>query len=221
MKKRIIPVMGSAILLFLWLSMSSSAQDQTQDQADNQDQNQERQWSFQEPTNPGPFRVSMAQVIDGWRFNLRWREGPFVRGDGRFHLSNVHTPSATRTRQSCEREFGLQVRDFVRGFVRGKQLRASEVRRARMGRALVGRLSVGGEDLGAVLLEMGYAVPYDEHWRNAQARVWDCANNPVPEPLIEEPLIEEPFVEEPFTEEPLMEEPLMEEPEVADPPADD
>lgn len=178
MNLRIIPVMGSAMLLSLCLSMSSSAQDQEQEQ--------EREWSFQEPTNPGPFRVSIAQVIDGWRFNLRWREGPFVRGDGRFHLSNVHTPSATRTRQPCERQFGIQVRDFVRGFVRGKQLRAREVRRARMGRALVGHLSVGGEDLGTVLLEMGYAVPYDEHWRNSQAREWDCANNPVEEVFPEE-----------------------------------
>ncbi len=203
MEKRITPVTGSAILFLLCLSLSVSAQDQ--------DPDQERTWSFQEPTNPGPFRVSMAQVIDGWRFNLRWREGPFVRGDGRFHLSNVHTPSATRTRQLCEREFGLQVRDFVRGFVRGKQLRASEVRRARMGRALVGKLSVGGEDLGTVLLEMGYGVPYDEHWRNAQARRWDCADNPAPEP----------FTEETFIEEPLMEEPLIEEPGLADPQADE
>ena len=212
MNTRINPAMGSAILFLLCLSMSASAQDE--DQSRNQDQ--ERTWSFQEPTNPGPFRVSMAQVIDGWRFNLRWREGPFVRGDGRFHLSNVHTPSATRTRQPCEREFGLRVRDFVRGFVRGKQLRAREVRRARMGRALVGKLSVGGEDLGTVLLEMGYAVPYDEHWRNAEARVWDCANNPAPGPLTEEPSTEEPFIEGP-----PMEAPLIEEPEPADPQADD
>jgi len=48
---------------------------------------------------------------------------------------------------------------------------------------MVGHLSVGGEDLSTVLLEMGYAVPYNEHTRAAQPRVWDCANNLVEEVL--------------------------------------
>jgi|GEM_PF-6922375 len=169
MNRRFTTVICAASLLSICLSMTTSAQDE--------------EWGFREPTAQGPFRVRMDRVIDGWRFNLTWRDGPFSRGDGRFHLSNVHTPSATRTRQPCEREFGLQVRDFVRGFVRGKQLRTREVRRARLGRALVGHLSVGGEDLSTVLLEMGYAVPYNEHTRAAQPRVWDCANNPVEEVL--------------------------------------
>jgi endonuclease YncB( thermonuclease family) len=136
---------------------------------------------FREPDFEGPFRVEMDRVIDGWRYNLRWREGPSSRREGRFHLADVHTPSATATfgAGDCERPLGIEVRDFVRRFVRGKQLRAREVRPGRDRRVMVGRLDVGGEDLSTVLLEAGYAIPYHDSWRNPALRRWDCeALNP-------------------------------------------
>lgn len=135
---------------------------------------------FREPSFQGPFRVDMVRVIDGWRYNLRWREGPRTRGDGRFHLSNVHTPSATSQPgdHACEREFGLEVRDFVRRYVRGKRLRARDVRRGRNSRSYVGLLEVDGEDLSTVLLARGYAVPFNDSRLNPETRRWDCANNP-------------------------------------------
>ena len=134
---------------------------------------------FREPDFEGPFRVEMDRVIDGWRFNLRWREGPRSRRNGRFQLSDVHTPSATShfSQGDCEQPLGIEVRDFVRRFVRGKQLRAREVRRGRDSRVFVGRLQVGDEDLSTVLLERGYAVPFHDSWRNAEQRRWDCALN--------------------------------------------
>ena len=141
---------------------------------------QDPESGFREPAFQGPFRVDMVRVIDGWRYNLRWREGPRTRGDGRFHLSNVHTPSATSRPgdHACERELGLEVRDFVRRYVRGKRLRAREVRRGRDSRSYVGLLEVGGEDLSTVLLEKGYAVPFNDSRLNPATRRWDCADNP-------------------------------------------
>ncbi len=134
---------------------------------------------FREPDFEGPFRVEMDRVIDGWRFNLRWREGPRSRRNGRFHLSDVHTPSATSTysQGACEQPLGIEVRDFVRRYVRGKQLRARDVRRGRDSRVFVGRLQVGGEDLSTVLLERGYAIPFHDSWRNSALRRWDCSLN--------------------------------------------
>jgi endonuclease YncB( thermonuclease family) len=132
---------------------------------------------FREPDMQGPFRVDMDRVIDGWRFNLQWREGPRSRRDGRFHLSDVHTPNATATDQACEREVGIAVRDFVRRHVRGSRLRARDVRRGRDTRIWVGRLEVDGEDLSTLLLDLGMAVPYHDSPRNPALRSWDCADN--------------------------------------------
>ena len=125
----------------------------------------------------GPFRVQMGRVVDGWRFDLRWQEGPRSRRDGRYHLADVHTPSSTSTPQDCERELGLVARDFVRDFVRGKRLRARDVRRGRDPRVWVGRLEVNGEDLSNVLLDTGLAVPYHDSRRNPELRRWDCSRN--------------------------------------------
>jgi len=131
---------------------------------------------FREPDRQGPFRVEMERVIDGWRYELRWREGPRGRRDGRFHLADVHTPSATSTFSAgeCERQLGIEARDFVRDFVRGKRLLARDVRPGRDRRVMVGRLQVGDDDLSTVLLEAGYAIPYHDSWRNPQLRHWDC-----------------------------------------------
>lgn len=125
----------------------------------------------------GPFRVGMGRVIDGWRYNLRWREGPSSRRDGRFNLADVHTPSATSTDQDCERNVGIAVRDFVRGYLRGKGLRTRNVRHGREPGAWVGRLEADGEDLSSKLLEMGLAIPYNDSRWNPNLRRWDCAAN--------------------------------------------
>ena len=132
---------------------------------------------FREPGLQGPFRVDMDRVVDGWRFNLRWREGPQTRRDGRYHLGDVHTPTSTSTRQDCEREAGLAVRDFVRSYVRGRRLRARDVRRGRDPRVWVGRLEVDGEDLSSVLLDLNMAIPYHDSPRNPELRMWDCSKN--------------------------------------------
>lgn len=132
---------------------------------------------FREPDLQGPFRVDMDRVVDGWRFNLRWHEGPRSRRDGRYHLSDVHTPSSTSTDQECEREVGIAVRDFVRAHVRGSRLRARDVRRGRDPRVWVGRLEVDGEDLSTVLLDLNMAIAYHDSPRNPELRRWDCSKN--------------------------------------------
>ena len=135
------------------------------------------QGGFREPELQGPFRVEMDRVVDGWRYNLRWREGPQTRRDGRYHLSDVHTATSTSTSQDCEREAGLAVRDFVRDYVRGKRLRARNVRRGRDPRIWVGQLEVDGKDLSTTLLDKGLAMPYQDSRRNSQLRRWDCSLN--------------------------------------------
>lgn len=158
--------MNRFVVLFALLFGLSGAAAQTGDQE-----------GFREPDLEGPFRVDMKRVIDGWRYELRWREGPRARRDGRFHLADVHTPSATSTYSAgeCERQLGIEARDFVRDFVRGKRLLARDVRPGRDRRVMVGRLQVGDDDLSTVLLEAGYAIPYHDSWRNPQLRSWDCA----------------------------------------------
>lgn len=158
-------VMASTFAVVLATSIATSAH------ADEDER------GFREPDMQGPFRVDMDRVIDGWRFNLKWREGPRSRRDGRFHLSDVHTPNATATDQACEREVGVAVRDFVRRYVRGRQLRARDVRRGRDTRIWVGRLEVNGDDLSTVLLDLDLAVPYHDSPRNPDLRQWDCAGN--------------------------------------------
>ncbi len=132
---------------------------------------------FREPVSHGPFRVDVDRVLDGWRFNLSWQQGPGGRYRGRFHLSDVHTASATSTRQRCEREVGVATRDFVRDFIRGKRLRTRDVRPGRDRRTMVGLLDVEGEDLSTVLLERGLAMPYNDSRIDPAQRRWDCSKN--------------------------------------------
>lgn len=132
---------------------------------------------FRELDQQGPFRVSLDRVVDGWRYDLRWQEGPRSRSRGRFHLSDVHTASSTSTSQACERAVGIATRDFVRGYLRGKRLRVRNVREGRQPRSRVGRLEADGEDLSSLLLEMGIAIPYHDSRRNPDLRRWDCSIN--------------------------------------------
>ncbi len=132
---------------------------------------------FRELDVPGPFRVDLRRVIDGWRFDLRWREGPAPPRNSHFHLGDVHTPSATSTDQACERAIGLATRDFVRGYLRGKRIRIRNVRQGRHRHTRVGQLEAEGEDLSTLLLDMGLAIPYHESPRNSALRRWDCSLN--------------------------------------------
>ena len=129
---------------------------------------------FREPDHEGPFRVEMKRVIEGYRFDLRWREGPGGRDGGRFRLSDVHTPSLY-TDQECEKTPAERARQFVREFVRGRQLRVRNVRKGRDSRTWVGRLEANGEDLSQALLAAGLAVPYHDSWRNPEMRRWVCS----------------------------------------------
>lgn len=132
---------------------------------------------FRELDLPGPFRVDLRRVIDGWRFDLRWLEGPSPPRNSHFHLGDVHTPSATSTDQACERAIGIATRDFVRSYLRGKRIRIRNVRQGRHRNTRVGQLQAEGEDLSALLLDMGLAIPYHESPRNSALRRWDCSGN--------------------------------------------
>ncbi|KPK61288.1 MAG: hypothetical protein AMJ59_02350 [Gammaproteobacteria bacterium SG8_31] len=131
---------------------------------------------YREPDREGPFRVEMKRVIEGYRFDLLWREGPGGRDGGRFRLSDVHTP-AIHTDQDCERPLGYEAQQFVKDFVRGKQLKVRNVRKGRDSRTWVGKLEANGRDLSAALLEAGLAVPYNDSWRNPEPRRWVCADD--------------------------------------------
>ena len=140
---------------------------------------QEPRDRYREPVMEGPFRIEITRVIEGFRFDVRFRTGPAGRGATRFRLSNVHTP-AIHTDQECERELGHEARDFVRRWIRGKNLRARDVRRGRDTRSWVGRIEARGEDLSEALLDAGLAIPFNDSWRNSERRHWDCT-----EPLVE------------------------------------
>ena len=150
------------ILLVIMLPAAGTAQDEG---------------GFREPSQQGPFRVSLERVVDGWRYDLRWQEGPRSRSRGRFHLGDVHTASSTSTSQACERAIGMATREFVRGYLRGKRLRVRDVREGRQPRSRVGQLEAEGEDVSTVLLEMGLAIPYNDSRRNPDLRRWDCSKN--------------------------------------------
>jgi endonuclease YncB( thermonuclease family) len=152
--------------IFIWLLVAMPIPGKAQDEG-----------GFREPDQQGPFRVSLERVVDGWRYDLRWQEGPRSRSRGRFHLGDVHTASSTSTSQSCERAVGIATRDFVRGYLRGKRLRVRNVREGRQPRSRVGQLEADGEDISSVLLEMGLAIPYNDSRRNADLRRWDCSKN--------------------------------------------
>ncbi len=132
---------------------------------------------FREPDMQGPFRINLERVIDGWRYNVTFREGARTRRGGRFHLADVHTPSATLTDQPCERDLGVAVRDYVRDYFRGKRLRVRNARPGRDRQVWVGSLEAEGQDVSTKLLEMGLAIPFNESSRNPEMRRWDCANN--------------------------------------------
>lgn len=133
---------------------------------------------YREPVMDGPFRIEITRVIEGFRFDVRFRTGPAGRGATRFRLSNVHTP-AIHTDQECERELGNEARDFVRRFIRGRNLRARDVRRGRDTRSWVGRIEANGEDLSEALLAANLAVPYNDSWRNPERRHWECGTAPM------------------------------------------
>jgi endonuclease YncB( thermonuclease family) len=128
---------------------------------------------YREPVDYGPYRVEMQRVIEGFRFDLRWREGPGSRRSARFRLSDVHTPGI-HVERDCEREKGHEAKTFVEDFVRKKSLKVRDVRRGRDRRTWVGRLEAEGQDLSQALLEAGLAVPYNDSARNPERRRWVC-----------------------------------------------
>jgi len=76
---------------------------------------QEPRDRYREPVDYGPYRVEMKRVIEGYRFDLRWREGPGSRRNGRFRLSNVNTPGI-HVKRDCERDRGKEAKEFVERF---------------------------------------------------------------------------------------------------------
>lgn len=135
---------------------------------------QEPRDRYREPVDHGPYRVEMKRVIEGYRFDLRWREGPGSRRSGRYRLSDVHTPGI-HVERDCERKRGYEARDFVERFVKGKLLKVRDVRKGRDSRTWVGRLEANGDDLSQALLDAGLAVPYNDSSRNPRKREWQCA----------------------------------------------
>lgn len=134
--------------------------------------------NFREPARAGPFTVRVHRVIEGDHFDLgirKIRRAPASDIRTRFRLANVNTPSP-HADKDCEREFGVEVRDYVRQYVRGVRVRARDVRRGRNSFERVGRLEVNGLDLGELLLEKGMAVPYNDSTRNPQRRSWECVD---------------------------------------------
>jgi len=128
---------------------------------------------YREPVDYGPYRVEMKRVIEGYQFDLRWREGPGSRRNGRFRLSNVNTPGI-HVGRDCERKRGKDAKQFVERFVKGKTLRLRDVRKGRDSRTWVGRLEADGEDLSQALLDAGLAVSYNDSARNPEKRRWVC-----------------------------------------------
>lgn len=128
---------------------------------------------YREPVNYGPYRVEMKRIIEGYRFDLRWREGPGSRRNGRFRLADVNTPGV-HVERDCERDRGMEAREFVETFVKGKSLKVRDVRKGRDSRTWVGRLEADGDDLSQALLGAGLAVPYNDSSRNPQKRRWVC-----------------------------------------------
>ena len=128
---------------------------------------------YREPVDYGPYRVEMQRVIEGYRFDLRWREGPGSRRNGRFRLSNVNTPGI-HVERDCERNRGKEAKDFVERFVKGKTLKVRDVRKGRDSRTWVGRLEANGADLSQALLDAGLAVIYNDSSRNPEKRHWVC-----------------------------------------------
>jgi hypothetical protein len=167
---RSVPCFFRSALLAVWISSPAGP-------ATAQDEDATEPRGFRELNQPGPFRVDLQRVVDGWRFELRWREGPSPRRNARFHLGDVHTASATSTDQPCERAVGAATREFVRGHLRGKRIRVRDIREGRLIHSRVGRLEAGGEDLSTLLLDMGVAIPYHDSPRNSALRRWDCSRN--------------------------------------------
>jgi len=135
---------------------------------------------YREPVREGPFRMEITRVIEGYRYDIRFLEGPAGRGATRFRLANVHTP-AIYTDQECEKPLGYEAKAFVEGFIKGRRLKARDVRRGRDTRSWVGRIEVEGEDLAQALLQAGLAVPYNDSWRNPARRSWRCEETVPPE----------------------------------------
>jgi endonuclease YncB( thermonuclease family) len=138
---------------------------------------------YREPVREGPFRMEITRVIEGYRYDIRFLEGPAGRGATRFRLSNVHTP-AIYTDQECEKPLGYEAKAFVEGFIKGRRLKARDVRRGRDTRSWVGRIEAEGEDLAQALLQAGLAVPYNDSWRNPARRSWSCEET-IPTEVIE------------------------------------
>jgi endonuclease YncB( thermonuclease family) len=126
--------------------------------------------------------MEITRVIEAYRYDIRFLEGPTGRGATRFRLSNVHTP-AIYTDQECEKPLGYEAKAFVEGFIKGKRLKARDVRRGRDDRSWVGRIEAEGEDLAQALLQAGLAVPYNDSWRNPTRRAWTCDGG-IPEEVI-------------------------------------
>jgi endonuclease YncB( thermonuclease family) len=137
---------------------------------------------YREPVREGPFRMEITRVIEGYRYDIRFLEGPAGRGATRFRLANVHTP-AIYTDQACEKPLGYEAKAFVEGFIKGRRLKARDVRRGRDTRSWVGRIEAEGEDLAQALLQAGLAVPYHDSWRNPERRAWACDDG-IPEAVI-------------------------------------
>ena len=126
---------------------------------------------------PGPYTVLIVRIIEGDHFDarVRIRNTTNSRWDERMRLrlSNARTPKSSSERE-CETVAAEEVREFIRGHIRGKRLQARDLRNVRQGKEMVARLEVDGEDLGELLIAKGMAVPYEDVGDDPADRPWEC-----------------------------------------------
>ena len=117
-----------------------------------------------ETTNSDPTISKVIEVIQGDKFIVEIAEPHELAGMNiNLNLRDIDAPDAVK---SCPKqlEFGNQVKDFVAQKIAGAtSLKITNFRKT--SKAIIGQVIIDGKDLGAMLIQNGYASDDYGYWK--------------------------------------------------------
>jgi len=109
----------------------------------------------------GPYQAIVIKVIDADTIKMEVLIWPNLFTETNVRVHGIDTPETTwRAKSECEKQDGRAATEFVKEFLKGKQIMITNVKLGKYAGRVIANITVGGKDLSALLLETNYAVPY-------------------------------------------------------------
>ena len=105
--------------------------------------------------------VQVASLRDGDTFNLK----DALYGEMAVRVESIDTPETRSAQCNREKLLGREAKGYARALLEGETVTIQTTGRKSYDR-VVGRVTLpDGRDFGQVMIEAGYAVRWDEEWR--------------------------------------------------------